>query len=209
MNYIQAIKSDESFDIFELNQSNEIKDNASKYKYLKLYLNNDKLKLIEPLVLVDMPGFDSPLELHNHAILNYLNKGIYFVVLTSIEDGNITKSVLREITNIMEFGKDFSFCLSKTNLRTENDIKAVQNIIEDQLKDYFDFNKDIVLVKNFSKRDQLSFNYVAWKHHFKYNVIPGDIRKKNDYVYLLGKHKSNIAKDLWKYKIKRFLGLNS
>ena len=64
-------------------------------------------------------------------------------------------------------------------------------------------------VKNFSKRDQLSFNYVAWKHHFKYNVIPGDIRKKNDYVYLLGKHKSNIAKDLWKYKIKRFLGLDS
>ena len=60
-NYIQAIKSDESFDIFELNQSNEIKENASKYKYLKLYLNNDKLKLIEPLVLVDMPGFDSPL----------------------------------------------------------------------------------------------------------------------------------------------------
>ena len=43
-NYIQAIKSDESFDIFELNQSNEIKDNAAKYKYLKLYLNNDKLK---------------------------------------------------------------------------------------------------------------------------------------------------------------------
>ena len=64
-------------------------------------------------------------------------------------------------------------------------------------------------VKNFSKRDQLSFNYVAWKHHFKYNVIPGDIRKKNDYVYLLGKHKSNISKDLWKYKIKRFLGFNS
>ena len=72
------------------------------------------------------------------------------IILTSIEDGNITKSVLREITNIMEFGKDFSFCLSKTNLRTENDIKAVQNIIEDQLKDYFDFNKEIILTDNSS-----------------------------------------------------------
>ena len=143
-NYIQAIKSDESFDIFELNQSSEIKDNASKYKYLKLYLNNDKLKLIEPLVLVDMPGFDSPLELHNHAILNYLNKGIYFVVLTSIEDGNITKSTLRELENMTEFGKDFSFCLSKANLRSETDVGEVQDKINSQLKDYFDFDKKVI-----------------------------------------------------------------
>lgn len=143
-NYIQAIKSDESFDIFELNQSSEIKDNASKYKYLKLYLNNDKLKLIEPLVLVDMPGFDSPLELHNHAILNYLNKGIYFVVLTSIEDGNITKSTLRELENMTEFGKDFSFCLSKANLRSETDVREVQDKINSQLKDYFDFDKKVI-----------------------------------------------------------------
>lgn len=143
-NYIQAIKSDESFDIFELNQSNEIKDNASKYKYLKLYLNNDKLKLIEPLVLVDMPGFDSPLELHNHAILNYLNKGIYFVVLTSIEDGNLTKSTLRELQNMVEFGKDFSFCLSKSNLRSENDVRDVQEKINSQLEDYFDFDKKVI-----------------------------------------------------------------
>ncbi len=143
-NYIQAIKSDESFDIFELNQSNEIKDNASKYKYLKLYLNNDKLKLIEPLVLVDMPGFDSPLELHNHAILNYLNKGIYFVVLTSIEDGNLTKSTLRELQNMVEFGKDFSFCLSKSNLRSENDVRDVEEKINSQLGDYFDFNKKVI-----------------------------------------------------------------
>ncbi|MGJ0310695.1 dynamin family protein [Aliarcobacter cryaerophilus] len=143
-NYIQAIKSDESFDIFELNQSNEIKDNAAKYKYLKLYLNNDKLKLIEPLVLVDMPGFDSPLELHNHAILNYLNKGIYFVVLTSIEDGNLTKSTLRELQNMVEFGKDFSFCLSKSNLRSENDVRDVKEKINSQLEDYFDFDKKVI-----------------------------------------------------------------
>lgn len=143
-NYIQAIKSDESFDIFELNQSNEIKDNAAKYKYLKLYLNNDKLKLIEPLVLVDMPGFDSPLELHNHAILNYLNKGIYFVVLTSIEDGNLTKSTLRELQNMVEFGKDFSFCLSKSNLRSENDVRDVEEKINSQLEDYFDFDKKVI-----------------------------------------------------------------
>ena len=148
--YIKAIKKDETFDKYEISEIDIIKEKAKNYKYIKLYLNNQKLQEIEPLILVDMPGFDAPIEHHNQAILNYLNRGIYFIILTSIEDGNITKSVLREITNIMEFGKDFSFCLSKTNLRTENDIKAVQNIIEDQLKDYFDFNKEIILTDNSS-----------------------------------------------------------
>ena len=148
--YIKAIRKDDTFDKYEISEIDIIKEKAKNYKYIKLYLNNQKLQEIEPLILVDMPGFDAPIEHHNQAILNYLNRGIYFIILTSIEDGNITKSVLREITNIMEFGKDFSFCLSKTNLRTENDIKAVQNIIEDQLKDYFDFNKEIILTDNSS-----------------------------------------------------------
>ena len=148
--YIKAIKKDDTFDKYEISEIDIIKEKAKNYKYIKLYLNNQKLQEIEPLILVDMPGFDAPIEHHNKDILNYLNRGIYFIILTSIEDGNITKSVLREITNIMEFGKDFSFCLSKTNLRTENDIKAVQNIIEDQLKDYFDFNKEIILTDNSS-----------------------------------------------------------
>ena len=148
--YIKAIKKDDTFDKYEISEIDIIKEKAKNYKYIKLYLNNQKLQEIEPLILVDMPGFDAPIDHHNQAILNYLNRGIYFIILTSIEDGNITKSVLREITNIMEFGKDFSFCLSKTNLRTENDIKAVQNIIEDQLKDYFDFNKEIILTDNSS-----------------------------------------------------------
>ena len=35
-----------------------------------------------------------------------------------------------------------------------------------------------------SKRDQLSFNYSAWKTNLKFNYIDGDIRD-NKYFYLL------------------------
>lgn len=147
-NYFVAVKIDGSFDKYDLNQNDEIKKNASKYKYLKLYLNNDKLKKIEPLVLVDMPGFDSPLGLHNQAILNYLNKGVYFVILSSIEDGNITKSLIRELENITEFNKEFTFCISKVNLKGNSDVSNVKNKISNQLEDYFDYKKEIVSVSD-------------------------------------------------------------
>ena len=45
---------------------------------------------------------------------------------------------------MVEFGKDFSFCLSKSNLRSENDVRDVEEKINSQLGDYFDFNKKVI-----------------------------------------------------------------
>jgi len=43
-----------------------------------------------------------------------------------------------------------------------------------------------------SKRDQLSFNYVAWKNKFKFNYIDGDARENKYFLY--GKHNRHKGK---------------
>jgi len=203
-NYIEAVKDDDSFDRFELSQSEEIKKSASKYQYLRLYLKNEKLKSIEPLVLVDMPGFDSPLELHNLAIMNYLNKGIYFIVLSSIEDGNLTKSTLRELENMSEFGKGFSFCLSKANLRSDNDVKSVQEKIQEQLNDYFEFNKNVILLyqdggnkleKILNEIDPEELFEKIFKQELKYNYLEVE-SSINTIISALKTSKEDVAKAL-------------
>ena len=145
-NYFEAIKENEEAKIYNLSQKEEIKQNSKNYQYLKLYLNNPKLKEIEPLILVDMPGFDSPIELHNQAILNYLNRGIYFIILMSAEEGTISRTLLREIRNIAEFGKGFSFCISKTNLRPIENVLSIKEEIEEILEDEFDFDREVILI---------------------------------------------------------------
>ena len=178
--YIEAIKDDNSFEKFTLAQIEDIKKHASQYQYLKLYLNNKKLQTIEPLVLVDMPGFDAPIKRHNQAILNYLTKGIYFIVLTSIEDGTLTQSTQRELDNMTEFGKEFSFCLSKSDLKSENDVRNVQQEIEEQLKDYFDFQQGIIplyqnggseLEKILTSIDAEKLFEKVFKDDLKYNYL--------------------------------------
>ncbi len=68
--------NDEKAESFELNEQSfeVIKKNATEYSYLKVYLNNEALKNSAPLVFVDMPGFNSPIPSHIHAILEYLEK---------------------------------------------------------------------------------------------------------------------------------------
>ncbi|SNR15666.1 glycosyltransferase domain-containing protein [Tenacibaculum jejuense] len=58
-----------------------------------------------------------------------------------------------------------------------------------------------------SKRDQLSFNYVAWKNNFVPTIINGDLRRGNPYFYFLCMARKNYIPKLIKYKIKRFFGI--
>lgn len=152
--YIIAVK-DESTTRYTISQLSEIKDNSQQFDYIQIYLNNANLKAIAPLVLVDMPGFGAANEEHNKAILTYYTRGNYFVFLTECTAGTITRDMERTIENLQQFGSDFSFCLSKTDLRTPDDVNAVAEQIREQLEDQFGYTKELVrLDKNGGKNLQ-------------------------------------------------------
>ncbi|WP_162983933.1 dynamin-like GTPase family protein [Helicobacter pylori] len=138
--------NDEKTESFELNEQSfeAIKDNATKYSYLKVYLNNEALKNSAPLVFVDMPGFDSPISSHTHAILEYLERGVHFVILVSVEEGNLTKRMVRELKNLLEFDKGLSFILSKTNLRTASQVGEISRYIQEQIQDHLDLTTRLI-----------------------------------------------------------------
>ena len=135
--YILAVKENGESDRYTIEEIKTVTENAAKYQYAELHLNNPKLREIEPLVLVDMPGFDSPLDLHNKAILAYLDRGCHYVVLSSVEEGNITKSLERRLNEIEGLGRGFSFFLSKSDLRPESEIKELVAYYGQQLADKF------------------------------------------------------------------------
>ncbi len=153
--------NDEKAESFELNEQSfeVIKENASKYSYLKVYLNNEALKNSAPLVFVDMPSFDSPISSHTHAILEYLERGVHFVILTSVEEGALTKRMVRELKNLLEFDKGLSFILSKTNLRTPSQVEEVSHYIEEQIQDHLDLTMHLI----YSNKDNNALLEVADK----------------------------------------------
>jgi len=146
--YIDAVKADNTIVRFTIDEISKITEISHEFKFLKMFINNQALKDLEPLILVDMPGFESPLDLHNQAIMEYINRGVHYIVLTSIEDGTITRSMVRQLTDIQEYGRDFSFFLSKTNLRAKSEAEDIAINIKEQIEEYFDVDKNIVLIDN-------------------------------------------------------------
>lgn len=145
---IEAVKEDSSIDIYKVDEIGAIGRIASKYKFIRLFIKNDKLKGIEPLILVDMPGFESPLDLHNRAIMEYINKGVYYIVLINVEDGTITRSMTRQLEAIKEYKRDFSFFLSKTDLRSTEDTEKIKNLLQEQISNVLNLNKPIIPIDN-------------------------------------------------------------
>ncbi|WP_341847890.1 dynamin family protein [Helicobacter pylori] len=143
---IEAFSSnDEKAESFELNEQSfeAIKDNATKYSYLKVYLNNEALKDSVPLVFVDMPGFDSLISSHTHAILEYLERSVHFVILTSVEERNLTKRMVRELKNLLEFDKGLSFILSKMKIRPLQ-VGEISRRIQEKIQDHLDLTTRLI-----------------------------------------------------------------
>lgn len=64
------------------------------------------------------------------------------------------------------------------------------------------------VVLNESKRDQLSFNYAAWKLNFKdITYLDGDVRKGNPWFYTIS-HRKNYKFKMFKIKFKKAFGKN-
>lgn len=136
--YLLAIHVDGREERLPVEAFNDINQRAKQLSHLQLYVDSPALKGIAPLVLVDMPGYGSSLESHNKAIAFYLPRGVHFVVVTSIEDGNLTQSMIRRLDDVKTYGGDFTFVLSKCNLRPAAQVEQVRNYIDEQLQVYVD-----------------------------------------------------------------------
>ena len=61
-------------------------------------------------------------------------------------------------------------------------------------------------IENGSRRDQLSFNYIAWKADLKLHIIDGNIRD-NRWFFQIGIHRGDYRMKLFRYRLKRLFGL--
>ena len=144
---IECVKPDNAGkpDTYSFSDFEKIKEKAHMYEYMIVYLNNPNIEKIQPIVLVDMPGFESPLDIHNKAIVNYIGKGVFYIVVVSIESGTLPRSLLNRIKSLQSLDRDFELILNKVNLKSESDVNQIAEKIQKDLEDYLNIHKKVHL----------------------------------------------------------------
>lgn len=174
---IEAIKNDGTVDKFSINDFSEIKKNPQRYNYLKIYLDNEFLKSIHPLVLVDMPGFDSTLEAHNKAILRYISRGAHYIVLISSEDGTIPQSMLQNLEHIDIAEQSISIFMSKSDLRSEEDIEDLLELLQESAEEHFGYTGNISPV-SYRKPEKINDALCSIEPESLFEHVVGDYIKR-------------------------------
>ena len=134
---IEAVYESGKVEEYSLEEMDKLTANAGKYEYARLYADNPQLKALSPFVLVDMPGFNSPHEAHNKAILRYLRRGAHYLFLTSVEEGGLHRQEIRRMDEVLDMGREFSVLITKSDLRPPSDVDDLRGFIEDQLSTLF------------------------------------------------------------------------
>ncbi len=94
--------------------------------------------------------------------------------------------IINQITNYAKEGYPIN------NGGVETGVLIRKHMQKDTIEFQNSWWKEII---KFSKRDQISFNYVAWKNNFKFNYIKGHVWD-NKYFEVLPLHASDLRKKL-------------
>ncbi len=147
----------ESFEVISLNKERKYVDkqqiqsiNPNDYLNVRYNLNNDFLQIFEDYLFVDMPGFNSNIEQHNRAILQYVERGNAYLLVIDCEDGGIKASVLEFMEEIRKYDQNLIIVLSKVDKKSTEDLQIIEQKIKNQALYLFGYDVPIV---NYSKHE--------------------------------------------------------
>lgn len=121
--YIEAVAENGQTKRFPLDAGTALM--PQDWRYLVYHLNDPYLQKNAERILVDMPGLDSPIEWHNKAIAQYIERGSAYILLTSCEDGTLRATTTDFLREISQYPQDVYCFVSKSDLKMTSDVDAV------------------------------------------------------------------------------------
>ena len=131
---------------------------------VKVYINNQKVKALNErhIVIVDMPGIDSGVEAHNNAILNYVQDGTCFMLVTDVEGGTLRATTLNFIDEVKKYGSYVYIAIAKCDKKNKEEVDSVKKTVSESAEKYMGKNVPVAVTsavdKNFSELEAMLFS---------------------------------------------------
>ncbi|MDY4573500.1 MAG: dynamin family protein [Intestinibacter sp.] len=122
----------------DIDEFKEIDLSINDVDLIKIQYENEFLKKIKDVVIVDMPGFDSGIELHNKAIDKYLPKSLAYIITFSADDPTVKESIVNFLKELKLYDMPVYIVITKCDKVTENQLqneiklhikKSVENLL--------------------------------------------------------------------------------
>ena len=104
---------------------------------MKISIENSFFEQIPDIRLVDMPGFDSGIEIHNRAINDYLPKSLAYIIAVAADEGTVRASVLNFLTELQLNDMPIYIVITKSDKCYEDEMSQavlhIKQLIEQKM----------------------------------------------------------------------------
>lgn len=186
--------------------------NLTPTNLVKVFVNNQKIKALNEkhVVIVDMPGIDSGVEAHNNAILNYVQDGTCFVLVTDAECGTLRATTLNFIDEVKKYGSDVYIAISKCDKKSSEEVDKIKRTVEEVAEKYLGKKVPVAVTsavdKNYSELEKILNSIdseILIENRFKLpvtNYVNGFIVELQLQIKLLLSNKSDYSGKLEKLR---------
>jgi len=123
---------------------------AAPKKCLKYIYRLDRplLRGLADEIIVDMPGFDSGIEAHNKALLQYIGEAAAYLFVIDVTKGTINQSALDFLREIQRYTEHVSFIVTRCDKETQGNIDATKNEIADRVESVTGLRPEILQISS-------------------------------------------------------------
>lgn len=150
-NCIYKVRKDGKGEEISLEDLKNNKFSIDEIEVIKVEQDNAFLKSIKDVKVVDMPGFDSGIALHDKAIDNYLPSSLAYIVTFEVGE-NLRESIVNFLIELNLHELPVLIVITKCDKATQNDINETIKFMEENIPKYIT-NKQVKIVTCKSKRD--------------------------------------------------------
>ncbi len=106
-------------------------DGYSRYIYV---LNRSQLQDFKDLTFVDMPGFDSGIEVHNRSLLQYIDEAAAYIFAVDLTVGTLSRSLIKFLNEVKKYTSSIIFILTKSDKLTPDNVEKVREEISAKIE---------------------------------------------------------------------------
>lgn len=125
---------------------------ADKYSVVKIGTSNEFFSQIPSIRLVDMPGFDSGIEVHNKAIDNYLPKSLAYILTVAADEGTLRQSIITFLNELKLYDMPVYTVITKSGKVEQETIDSLKAHLSETISRFLKIDHPKIAVTN-AKRD--------------------------------------------------------
>lgn len=97
---------------------------------VKIEYDNEFLKEIRTVNIVDLPGFDTSFELHNRAIDQYLPNSLAYLLVVSSDEPVLKESISDFLKELKEYNMPVYVVITKSNRLDEDELEECKKLLK-------------------------------------------------------------------------------